>query len=299
MPVSGSIDAAVLCAVTVRSQHEDDEHGTDRIEHKLDREYRHPDAARELVVIGTQQVAKQDRQHQHEAVQHRHHDGRPPPLQCPTALGPQFGGRQRRIDGDNTGADGHAHRGGLGRQRHDGGYPGDRAQNQPRQVRFAAVEHARGVPDHAAGDETDGIQHQRKHLAKRASGERPERDRGGAQQIGGSPPFQRRDVLLLAEKQQHGSEHRRDHRGNEIKRGGIEGHGRATSQSFYAQSDAESNSNASAPSASLFQPSWKTVGAGAQVFTKKLRQLIGKYPAKRAPEGALSQFLTGSIYCKF
>ena len=55
-------------------QHEDDEHGADRIEHELDGEYGHPDAAGELAVVRMQQVAEQDRQHQHEAVHDRHHD---------------------------------------------------------------------------------------------------------------------------------------------------------------------------------------------------------------------------------
>ena len=172
-----------------------------------------------------QEIAEQNRQHQHETVQHRHHDRRPAPLQRPAPVRPQFGGGQRRINSDDAGADCHAHRGGFRRQRHDGGDPGDRAQNQPRQIRLAAVEDARSVPDHAARHEADGVECQRKHLAERAGGERPQRDRCCAKQIGRAPPFQRRDVFLLAEKQQHGSQHGRNHSGNEIQRGNIKRHG--------------------------------------------------------------------------
>ena len=173
-----------------------------------------------------QEVAEQDRQHQHETVQHRDHDRGPAPLQRPAALGPQFGGRQRRIDRNDAGADRHAHGGGFGRQRHDGGDPGDGAQNQPRQIGLAAMK--------TRAMHSRPCRRSRKPTAFSASdsispsvvaGERPERHRRSAEQIGGSPPFQRRDILLLAEEQQHGSQQRCDHGGNEIKRGGIEQHG--------------------------------------------------------------------------
>jgi hypothetical protein len=75
-----------------------------------------------------------------------------------------------------------------------------------------------------APSSSHGIERQQKHLAKHGAGERPQRDRGRAQQIGGSPPFQRRNVLLLAEEQQHRPQHGRDHGGNQMKRGGIERH---------------------------------------------------------------------------
>ena len=151
----------------LRHQHEDDEHGADRIEHELDREDRHPDAAAERLVLRAQEVAEQDRQHQHHAMQHRHHDRGPALLQRPSPLGPQFRRRQRRIDRDNAGADRHAQRGRLRRQRHDGRDPGDRAEHEPGPVGIAAMKHPRRVPDHAAGDEAGRVQRQREHPAKR------------------------------------------------------------------------------------------------------------------------------------
>ncbi len=89
-----------------------------------------------------QQIAKQDRQHQRETVRYRHRDRRPARLHCPAALGPQFGSRQRRINCNDTGADRQTHCGGLGRQRHSRSGPGDRTQEESRQVGIAAVEHA-------------------------------------------------------------------------------------------------------------------------------------------------------------
>ena len=74
-------------------QKEDDEHGADRIEHELDGESGHPDAASELAIVGIYEVAKQDRQHQHKTVHDRHSNHGPASLQAPAALGPQFAGR--------------------------------------------------------------------------------------------------------------------------------------------------------------------------------------------------------------
>jgi hypothetical protein len=157
----------------LRDQHEDDEHGADRVEHKFDREQRHPDAAGEHIVMGVQQIAKQDRQHQRKTMRYRHRDRRPALLHCPAALEPQFGGGQRRINRNDTGADRQTHCGGPGLQRHDHSYPGHRPENQSRQTGLAAVEHARCVPDHAAGHETNDIQRQRKHLGALGFGLRP------------------------------------------------------------------------------------------------------------------------------
>ncbi len=201
----------------LRHQHEDHEHRADRVEHEFDGEGRHPDAAAERRIVRVQQVAEQDRQHQGEAMQHRHRDGRPAPLHGAAALAPQFGGGQRRIDRDDRRTDGQAQCRRRRRQRHHRGHPGNGAENQPRQIGLAAVKHARGVPDHAAGQEADGTHRQRKHPAEDRAAEGPERDRRRAEQIGGAPPSQRGDVFLPAEKQQHGAQHRGNQGGHEIK----------------------------------------------------------------------------------
>ena len=53
-------------------------------------------------------------------------------------------------------------------------------------------------------------------LAELRAADGPDRHRGCAEQIGRPPPFQGRDVLLLAEEHQHGPEHACDHRGKQI-----------------------------------------------------------------------------------
>ena len=208
----------------LRHQHEDHEHGADRIEHELDREQRDPDAGGKFAVGRMQQVAQQDRQHQHETVQHRHHDRRPVPLQSLAPFRPQFGGGQRRIERDDACADRGPERRFLRVERRDRSDPRYRAQDKAGQVRRAAVEHACGIPDHAASDEADRVECQRKHLTERAAGKRPQRHRGRAEQIGIAPPFQGRIVLLVAEEQQHQPEQGRDHGGDEIKCNAIERH---------------------------------------------------------------------------
>ena len=124
-----------------------------------------------LSSCGRRRVAEQDRQHQHAAVQDRHHDRRPALLHASAPLGPQFGCGQRRIDRDDAGADASCAARMHPWQRHDGGDPGDRARAaSPGQIGLAAVEHARGIPDHAAGHEADRIQRQRQRVAERAAG---------------------------------------------------------------------------------------------------------------------------------
>ena len=160
-----------------------------------------------------------------------------------------------------------------------------RAEHQSRQIGLAAVEHARRVPDHAAGHEADRVQRQRKHLAERGAGQRPERDRGGAEQIGGAPPFQRRDVLLPAEKQQHGSQHRRDHGGNEIKRGGIERHGSTITVVMQCAGAVQTTECAVTTVQSTTAALEIRLRAGAS-FQEKLRQLVGKSFSKKGAREA-------------
>ena len=99
-------------------------------------------------------------------MQHRNGNGGPALLQLPAALRPQLVGGQRGIDRNDAGADGHAQRGILRQQRGDGGNPGQPAQQDSGPVRLAAVKNPRRVPDHAAGDEADGVERERKRLAE-------------------------------------------------------------------------------------------------------------------------------------
>ena len=179
-----------------------------------------------LVVMRMQQVAEQDRQHQHEAVQHRHHDRRPAPLQGAAALRTTIRWRsaphrsqrcRRRWSCASRRPRAEASRRRRSRRSRPSTRPG-RLGLRPWNTREAFQTMPQATKPTALSASESSV-------AERAAGERPQRDRGGAEQIGGSPPFQRRDVLLPAEKQQHGSQHGRDHGGNEIKRGGIERHG--------------------------------------------------------------------------
>src|SRR6185312_12765428 len=72
--------------------------------------------------------------------------------------------------------------------------------------------------------EADGIERQRKGSAKDRTAESPQGDGCRTEQIGGAPPSQGRNVLLPAERQQHGAEHRGNQGRHEIKGGSVEYH---------------------------------------------------------------------------
>ena len=126
-------------------------------------------------------------------------------------------------------------------------------------------------------------------LAEHAAGERPQRDRGGAEQIGGSPPFQRRDFFLPAEEQQHGSQHGRDHGGNEIKRevSSDMGHPAIVMQQYPARRKAE---RAALPARKASDRSVRIPFARARKFSGKTastpRQMHGKPKDKPKEKGA-------------
>ena len=202
-----------------RHQHEDHEHGADGVQHEFDREHLHPDATGKGGILRTQKIPEQDRQHQNQTMQHRHHERRPTPLQFAAAFGPQFGCRQRGVNSDDAGPDRHPQRRSL---RSEGlmtaAIQAMAPDREPRQIGLAAVKHPRGIPDHAAGDEAQRIERQRETFAEETACQRPQRHRCGAEQIGRSPPFQRWDPFLATEKQQHRTKHRGHHGGDEIKR---------------------------------------------------------------------------------
>ncbi|MGC0396289.1 hypothetical protein ABIF91_008675 [Bradyrhizobium sp. USDA 241] len=172
----------------------------------------------------TQEAADQDRQHQHAAVHHRHHEGGPAPLQALAPLDPELARGQRRIDRDDTCAEKHPQHGRGGIEQRRSSDPGERTKHETRPVRLAAVEDARRIPHHAAGDETDGVQRKVNMGTQPVARRGPQRDRGGTEQIGGAPPFQRGAVLLLAEKHHHGAEQCGNHGGDQIERDAIERH---------------------------------------------------------------------------
>jgi hypothetical protein len=136
--------------------------------------------------------------------------------------------------------------------------------------------------------QTDGVQPQRQQLAQGIAGERPERDRAGAEHVGGSPPFQRRDIFLPAEKQQHGSQHCRNHCGNEIKRGCIERHGppRNCDAGYPARLKNEWRVN-TIPNATIAALAIRLHASAS--FQEKLHQLVGSSSTKKAPEGAFHE----------
>ena len=248
-----------------RHQHEDHEHGADRIEHQLDREHGDPDAVGKVLVMRAQEIAEQDRQHQHAAMRDRYCDRRPAPLHRTAALVPQFAGGERGIDRNDGCADRQPQRGLAGQQRRHGGEPEDRAQHHagPDWPCGPGTRARRSRPCRRTG--------RRPWSAPATSGapslvprDRPERDRGRAEQIGGAPPFQRRDVLLPAEEHQHRAKHGRDHRRDDDR--ALRYRMTWCYRAIVMRSRAPEKCGAHVRT--LERPRWQSVVVHSQVFTK-------------------------------
>ena len=279
----------------LRHQHEDDEDGTDRVEHEFDREDRHPDARRRRRRrrAGSRRAGSAASAPSHAA----------PAPRSPASASAASCAARTTIRRPSI-----PHRSRQCRRRWSCAAPTPPAPASPpqrsRRSRRAPAPARLGLRPWNTRDAFQTMPQATKPTAFSASesispsqraGERPERDRRRAEQIGGSPPFQRRDVFLLAEKQQHGSEHRRDHGGDEIKRRGIKRHGVLPGPSF---THIRRGRRAIAPCQrrKLGEPRWKSVCARLASFQEKLASIrlqIGNRNKKGA-RGRLSKFV-----CRF